>query len=62
MYDEHTGFLHWASCYETGELEGRSLPMERKFLKSNSTRLFEIERELPLEALTKLITAFLSRK
>ena len=62
MYDEHTGFLRWASCYETGELEGRSLPMERKFLESNCTDLLEIERELPLDVLTKSIMAFLDRK
>ncbi|MBL4681131.1 MAG: adenylate kinase [Pseudomonadales bacterium] len=62
LYDEHIGFLGWASCYETGELEGRSLPMERNFIKSNCTHLLEIERELSLEVLTKSIMVFLDGK
>jgi adenylate kinase family enzyme len=62
MHDEHTEFMRWASCYETGELDGRSLPMERKFLESNCTHILEIESELPLQVLTKSISAFLNGK
>lgn len=60
MYDEHTGFMDWASCYESGELEGRSLPLERNFLASNCKRLLEIDGELAIDALTESIETFLS--
>lgn len=59
MYDEHAGFMHWASHYESGKLEGRSLPVERKFLESNGRRVLEIDRELPLPELVTLIQRFL---
>jgi adenylate kinase family enzyme len=60
MFDEHTGFMQWASCYESGELDGRSLPVERKLLASNCTRVLEIENEIVLSALTTSIQTFLS--
>lgn len=59
MYEEHTGFMHWASNYESGELEGRSLPLERRFLESNCKRVFEVNRELPLPELVNLVQQFL---
>jgi len=59
MYDEHAGFMQWALHYESGELEGRSLPKERLFLKSNCKCVLEIDQELPLPELIILIHQFL---
>ena len=61
MYDEHTGFMNWAMHYESGELEGRSLPVERKFLESNCKRVLEVDRELSIAELVKLVRKFLEK-
>ncbi len=59
MYEEHAEFIQWAAHYESGELEGRSLPVERKFLESNCARVLEIDREMPLPEIVKLVQWFL---
>lgn len=59
MYDEHVGFMHWASHYETGQLEGRSLPVEKQFVESNCKQRLEVDRELPLPELVTLAKRFL---
>jgi adenylate kinase family enzyme len=56
MFEEHTSFIDWASHYEAGDREGRSLPIERKFISKHSKSLLEINEVLPLEKLEELIT------
>ena len=51
MYDDHIEFMNWARSYESGELEGRNLRIERKFLGSYCNVVLEIEEERSLEAL-----------
>lgn len=59
MHEENTGFMKWAASYETGELAGRSLPMERGFIDKYCAALLEIKEERPVDDLVDVIAEFL---
>ena len=61
MLEEHTSFLEWASHYEDGDLEGRSLPVERDLITRCCDSHLEICGAISLEVLEEKILNYLNK-
>lgn len=60
MFEEHTAFLEWATHYEKGDLEGRSLPVERDFIFQFCGSSLEIDSVFSLEILEEEVLNYLN--
>jgi len=60
MFTEHIEFMAWAAHYESGDLEGRSLPLERNFITHHCRSQIEITSHDPLELIADRITDYLN--
>lgn len=62
MFEEHNSFLEWASHYESGDLEGRSLPAERAFISRCCDSHLELRGIFSLEVLEEKILDYLHNR
>jgi len=59
MYEAHREFMNWAASYESGELDGRSLPREKAFMAQHCSHFLSIDKQHTLDHLEKVILAFI---
>ena len=61
MHEENVGFMKWADSYETGDLSGRSLSLEKSFVSQYCTQLLEVNEEQPVGHLVDVIIKYLEK-
>lgn len=60
MYEEHQEFIDWASRYEKGDVEGRTLQKHKDYLESVKSRGLSIEGDFSTDQQLERILSFIN--
>ena len=55
MHAEHEAFIEWASRYDAGDVEGKTLSRHEAYLATQACRVLEFRQVLPTEDITSSI-------
>lgn len=59
MYDSHEEFINWASRYDTGNIEGKTLARHKAYLLSQSRPVLEYHGERAVSEITESVLQFI---
>jgi adenylate kinase family enzyme len=61
MHETHEEFMRWASRYDVGDVDGKTLARHEAYLEAQRCPVLRFRGDLPLEAVTEEVLGFLGR-